>query len=315
MERIASSNVSADLFGVGKHGFKPGNPVTGDPATACSADFFNAIQEELCAVVEGMGLTLSSSNRTQVREAIQRMIDVQAGNYALDTGVANAYVVALSPAITAYTDGMTVRVKVVNASTGASTLNAGGGAVALVNDLGNALISGDLSAGSIFEATYVASANKFYVTTMVTSQALTQAAADARYATITVGQIIEFAGTSAPTGFLACPTSATNVSRTTYAALFAVIGTTWGVGDGSTTFGLPYFPADYAAVQASANVGTTTAGQVLAHTHTWAGDAVTLAAGSGGTQAISGNTALNTGSTGGAANLAAGGRVLRCIKY
>lgn len=42
---------------------------------------------------------------------------------------------------------------------------------------------------------------------------------------------------TAPTGWLICDGSA--VSRTTYADLFAVIGTTYGAGDGSTTFGLP----------------------------------------------------------------------------
>lgn len=42
-----------------------------------------------------------------------------------------------------------------------------------------------------------------------------------------------------PAGYLLCDGSA--VSRATYSALFAVIGTTWGVGDGSTTFNLPNF--------------------------------------------------------------------------
>lgn len=52
-----------------------------------------------------------------------------------------------------------------------------------------------------------------------------------------VGTILPFAGSSAPTGYLICDGSA--VSRTTYANLFAVIGTTYGAGDGSTTFNLP----------------------------------------------------------------------------
>lgn len=42
---------------------------------------------------------------------------------------------------------------------------------------------------------------------------------------------------TAPTGWLLC--DGTNVSRTTYADLFAVIGTTYGPGDGSTTFNVP----------------------------------------------------------------------------
>lgn len=52
-----------------------------------------------------------------------------------------------------------------------------------------------------------------------------------------VGAMLDFAGSVVPTGWLACDGSA--VSRTTYAALFAVIGTTWGSGDGSTTFNVP----------------------------------------------------------------------------
>ena len=51
------------------------------------------------------------------------------------------------------------------------------------------------------------------------------------------GQIADFGGTTAPTGWLICDGQA--VSRTTYAALFAYIGTTWGVGDGITTFNVP----------------------------------------------------------------------------
>lgn len=52
-----------------------------------------------------------------------------------------------------------------------------------------------------------------------------------------VGEVTAFAGSSAPTGWLLCDGSA--VSRTTYAALFAIIGTTYGAGNGSTTFNLP----------------------------------------------------------------------------
>ena len=51
------------------------------------------------------------------------------------------------------------------------------------------------------------------------------------------GIIKMFGGSTAPDGYLMCDGAA--VSRTTYAALFAVIGTTYGAGDGSTTFNLP----------------------------------------------------------------------------
>ena len=56
-------------------------------------------------------------------------------------------------------------------------------------------------------------------------------------ASVPTGTILPFAGTVVPDGFLLCNGAA--VSRTTYAKLFAAIGTKWGSGDGSTTFNLP----------------------------------------------------------------------------
>ena len=54
---------------------------------------------------------------------------------------------------------------------------------------------------------------------------------------VPIGAVFHFAASTAPTGFLKANGAA--VSRTTYAALFAITGTTYGVGDGSTTFNLP----------------------------------------------------------------------------
>lgn len=51
------------------------------------------------------------------------------------------------------------------------------------------------------------------------------------------GSISLYGGATAPTGWLLCDGAA--VSRTTYSELFAVVGTTYGVGDGSTTFNVP----------------------------------------------------------------------------
>ncbi len=56
---------------------------------------------------------------------------------------------------------------------------------------------------------------------------------------IPVGSIQAYAGATVPGGWLDCDGSA--VSRTVYANLFVAIGTTWGIGDGSTTFNLPDF--------------------------------------------------------------------------
>lgn len=54
---------------------------------------------------------------------------------------------------------------------------------------------------------------------------------------VPTGTVLDFAGASAPTGYLLC--YGQEVSRTTYSALFTVLGTLYGAGDSSTTFNLP----------------------------------------------------------------------------
>ena len=69
------------------------------------------------------------------------------------------------------------------------------------------------------------------------------------------GSIVAFAGGSAPNGWLICDGS--SVSRTTYASLFSVIGTTYGSGDNSTTFNLPNLNGHVLAGAGTQPVGTT----------------------------------------------------------
>jgi microcystin-dependent protein len=52
-----------------------------------------------------------------------------------------------------------------------------------------------------------------------------------------IGVVLDYAGSTPPDGWLAC--DGRLISRTTYSQLFAVLGTVWGAGDGSTTFRLP----------------------------------------------------------------------------
>jgi microcystin-dependent protein len=54
---------------------------------------------------------------------------------------------------------------------------------------------------------------------------------------VPIGSVTAFAGSSAPSGWLLC--GGQTVSRTQYSSLFSIIGTTYGAGDGSTTFALP----------------------------------------------------------------------------
>lgn len=83
---------------------------------------------------------------------------------------------------------------------------------------------------------------------------------------VPIGCILDFAGGALPDNFLLLQQAPTTLNRTTYAALFAVIGTTWGAGDGSTTFGAPYIPQGEAALSGAAPGGATN-GQIPAHTH------------------------------------------------
>lgn len=69
---------------------------------------------------------------------------------------------------------------------------------------------------------------------------------------IPTGTVHAFAGSTAPAGYLLCDGSA--VSRTTYSNLFAVIGTTYGVGNGTSTFNLPNLIDRF--IQGSAMGGT-----------------------------------------------------------
>ena len=73
-----------------------------------------------------------------------------------------------------------------------------------------------------------------------------------------IGTIKEFAGSSAPTKWLVC--NGTAISRTTYSDLFALIGTTYGAGDGSTTFNIPDFQG-----RSPKGVGTSNGGTDVAH--------------------------------------------------
>ncbi len=82
------------------------------------------------------------------------------------------------------------------------------------------------------------------------------------------GQVIMFAGKSAPAGTLLCNGAA--VSRSTYADLFAAIGTLYGAGDGKTTFNLPAMGDGTVVTHTNSAdaVGGFTAGEVIRHDHT-----------------------------------------------
>jgi len=123
------------------------------------------------------------------------------------------------------------------------------------------------------------------------------------------GSISMFAGGSAPDDYLLCDGAA--VSRTTYADLFAVIGTTYGAGDGSTTFNVPNlksrFPvgagqgsglSNYAlAATGGEEAHQLTVAEMPAHTHYVRTNAGYLTG--GGAAGRPGSEAVDSGSAGG----------------
>lgn len=112
--------------------------------------------------------------------------------------------------------------------------------------------------------------------------------ADPNLAITPLGGIIPYAGAAAPTGWLLC--NGAQVSRVTYQSLFNLIGTTYGAGDGSTTFNVPdlsqRFPLGKAASGTGATLGAS--GGNIDHTHT--GGSHTHAITSGGSHSHGGAT-------------------------
>ncbi len=181
MHRIDTPNRALALYGAGKDGWRDGVMASGILPTEFNAAFLNSLQEEVAGVVEGAGLVLNPAANNQLLTAIQDLIEVRAGNYVLDTGVANAYVVAFNPVPPARANGLLVRFKVAHANTGASTINDGFGVVPLLNDVGGVLVAGDLLLGSVATAVFDSVAGAYLMTTLVPSQALTQTQADTRF--------------------------------------------------------------------------------------------------------------------------------------
>ncbi|UJQ36117.1 tail fiber protein [Aeromonas caviae] len=74
MHRIDTSTAQKDKFGAGKNGFTSGNPQTGVPATEVSAAILDAMQEEICTLIESAGIVLDKTKNNQLLAAVQTSI-------------------------------------------------------------------------------------------------------------------------------------------------------------------------------------------------------------------------------------------------
>ena len=194
------------------------------------------------------------------------------GGYAITIGAVSGTVVTIPNGVTAqvYTDG-TNFYSAQTGSAGNFTVN-GNLTAAGVKDTGalsaaSLTVSGatSLATGSISGIMTGPTATPGTNTTQLATTAFVIA-----NPTVLSGSIQMWPTATAPSGYLLCAGAA--VSRTTYAALFAVISTTFGVGDGSTTFNLPDYtgrsPLGANGSYALASTGGSADAVVVSHTHT-----------------------------------------------
>jgi microcystin-dependent protein len=141
-----------------------------------------------------------------------------------------------------------------------------------------------------------------------------------------VGMVGFFPMAAAPDGWLEANGAA--VSRTTYAALFAKIGTTSGVGDGSTTFNLPDLRGEFVrgldngrGVDVGRAIGSSQADGIKSHSHTTSfnryndGNSLQASALSASGSVSQGVVAMPSSSTGGAETRPRNIALLACIKH
>ena len=177
-----------------------------------------------------------------------------------------------------------------------------------------ALVAGKLKVGTITSNEMGVGA---VTTNAIADGAVTQAKASNML--VPAGAIMAFAMNGAPTGWLAA--DGTAVSRSTYATLFAAIATTYGVGDGSTTFNLPdlrgYFvrgSGTNSDTTASGAFGAKQADELKSHTHTYTFKSTTGGSSAGGDPNSITNTTVNTGATGGTETRPKNIAMFYCIK-
>lgn len=292
-----------------------GDPGTGTPATKPGPYWYHMITESLRRLLVASGLTPDHTNLDQVTLAVQELIRQAAGDYKASVRVATtANITALNGGAPNTLDGVTLvagdRILVKDQTTGSQNglyvvTTLGTGANGTWSRAGDADAAGELTSGAVV-AVEEGSGNADSQWMLVTDGVITIGTTSLVFvrqggAGQQAGEVCYFARNTAPTGFLKANGAA--VSRTTYSALFAAIGTTFGVGDGSTTFNLPdmrgEFPRgwdDGRGVDSGRTFGTAQTDAMQGHIHfTNSFTHTNVYTGNGGGSG-SGGSQINTGS-------------------
>lgn len=196
----------------------------------------NATADEDINWAEGMPPSAVNNSSRQVMGRVAEYVK-DTGGALTAGGTGNALTLTANSAITAYANGQRFVFRATADNTGATTLNinsAGSKAIRkLVGDEDVALSGGEILNGAMYEVLYNSQLNSG----SGAWQLINPPAPAARLDYVPTGTLLPYGGTSAPDGYLLC--YGQTVSRTTYAALFAIFSTRFGAGDGSTTFTLP----------------------------------------------------------------------------
>jgi len=138
---------------------------------------------------------------------------------------------------------------------------------------------------------------------------------------IDAGGVIAVGVSTIPNGYLKC--NGSTISRTTYSSLFAVLGTVYGVGDGSTTFNLPDLRgefirgwADNRSVDTGRVIGSTQVDDFKSHNHKQYSIAINISTSTGaGHYSSTTSNSANTSSTGGSETRPRNVAMMYVIKY
>lgn len=221
-------------------------------------------------------------------------------NYAVDTGAANAYVVALPHAPASYTDGLQVSFRALNTNTSTATINVNGlGAKSIRKTDGTALSAGDITAGAPLDIRYSTATGFFHlapnsnVSAQQASASATAAASSASAASTSASNAANSA-TAAGNSATAAVGSASSASASAGTASTQAGIATTKAGEASTSASNAAGSATTATTQAG--IATTKAGEAAtsASTATGAATTATTKAGEASTSASNAATSAAT---------------------
>ncbi len=239
-----------DAIITGHYQFPPGGninaPTSGTAYITPTNDLEYASKKYVDTVAVSGAPNANTTTKGIVQEATQAQVDAKTqtgstgaelfanpsnlratkiNDYLVAGGTTNAFTLTPTPAITAYAAGQVFIFQSISTNNSAVTINISGlGAKNLNKGTGSTpLVTGDIVGNQIYTIAY--DGTEFQVI--------------AGLAPMLTGTIQMYGGSSAPQGWSLCDGSALSRTATNTANLFAVIGTSFGTGDGSTTYNIP----------------------------------------------------------------------------